>query len=87
MLFPSLRDCTYCNSIPGLLSQIDCKLTELAKKQYANIVFILGKKISRSEMSDLLHYKRILQYKYCNSSYLSDYTLEKITGKVKLLIN
>lgn len=87
MLFPRLRDCTYCNSIPGLLKKIDCKLLQLAKKQYVNIVFLLNKKINQSDISDLLHYKRILQYKYCNSSYLSSYDLDKIIGKVKLLTN
>src|SRR5690606_40257743 len=70
MLFPRLRECEECNSIPGLISQIDCKLTDLAKKQYGNIVFILNKQINTDIISDLLHYKRILQYKYCNSLYL-----------------
>lgn len=87
MLFPRLRECEECNSIPGLISQIDCKLTDLAKKQYGNIVFILNKKINMDIISDLLHYKRILQYKYCNSLYLDNYSMDKIIGRVKILIN
>lgn len=85
MLSPRLTDCVECSTIPVLLSDIDEKLTELANKQYNNIVFMLNNKISGTVMSDLLNYKRILLYKYCNPDYAKDYTVEMIASKVKLL--
>ena len=85
MLSPRLTDCVECSTIPVLLSDIDGKLTELANKQYNNIVFMLNNKISGTVMSDLLNYKRILLYKYCNPDYAKDYTVEMIASKVKLL--
>lgn len=87
MLNPRLTNCVDCTTIPELLSDIDCKITELAKNQYNNIVFILGKQIPFDAMSDLLNYKRILQYKYCNSEWADNYTVENIASKIKLLIN
>ena len=66
MLTYRLTSCADCTTIPALLSDIDCKLTELAKEQYSNIVLALNRSIPTDVMSDLLHYKRILQFKACN---------------------
>lgn len=85
MLTPKLNTCTECNSIPNLLFVIDCKLTEMANKQYNNIVFGLNKLIPEDIMLDLLNYKRILTSRYCNKEYACQYSLENIAGKVKLL--
>jgi hypothetical protein len=74
-------------TIPALIADIDCRLTELANKEYNNIVFILNKRIPLDIVSDLLHYKRILQYKYCNSEYLDCYTIEDLASKIKILIH
>lgn len=87
MLTPKLNNCIDCTTIPILLSEIDCKLTELAKKQYNNIIFSLNKVIDSCVLSDLLNYKRILQFKACNADYASCYSIEKIASKVKILIN
>jgi len=87
MISYRLTNCVDCTTIPVLLNNIDCKLTELAKKQYGNIVFALNNKISDSLFSDLLHYKRILQFKSCNADYASCYSVDQIASKVKLLIN
>lgn len=85
MLNYRLTDCTDCVTAPALINDIDCKLTKLAKDQYNNIVFALNKTVSHQLMYDLLHYKRILQYKKCNEEWASCYSIEEIAGKVKLL--
>jgi ribonuclease HIII len=87
MLTYRLTNCEDCTTIPVLLNNIDCKLTELAKKQYGNIVFALNNKINMSVILDLLNYKRILQFKSCNADYASCYSVDQIASKVKLLIN
>ncbi len=87
MLAPRLNNCVDCTTIPVLLSDIDCKLTQLAKKEYNNTVFILGECINSNVFSDLLNYKRILTYKVCNPEYASCYTVKKIASRVKLLIH
>lgn len=86
MLTPRLNNCIDCTTIPTLLSNIDCKLTEMAKNQYNNIVFALNKQINDVAISDLLNYKRILTYRYCNSEYADGFTLQNIASKVKILI-
>ena len=85
MLTPRLNNCIDCTDIPQLLSDIDCKLTELAKNQYNNIVFALNKQVNDVAMSDLLNYKRILTYKYCNPEYADGFTVQNIASKVKIL--
>ena len=87
MLLPRLTDCVNCSSVPALLTDIDCKLTDLAKNLYNNTVFLLNKKVQSETMLDLLNYKRILQYKLCNPDYASRYTVEQIASRVKLLIH
>jgi hypothetical protein len=87
MLTYRLTNCVECASIPVLLTDIDCKLTELSKNLYNNIVFALNHSIPATVMIDLLNYKRILQCRTCNPEYASCYTLEEIAGRVKLLIH
>lgn len=87
MLTYRLTNCVACTTIPVLLQQIDCKLTKLAKAQYNNITLALGLTLDSTAMSDLLNYKRILQYKACNADYASCYSVEEIAGKVKILIH
>ncbi len=86
MLNPKLTNCVDCATIPSLLSDIDCKIKELAIKQYNNIIYALGYTIPSEAFLDLLNYKRILQYKSCNADYASYYSVEEIAGRVKLLI-
>lgn len=87
MLTPRLNDCVACSTIPVLLNDIDCKMTDFAKRQYNNIVFALNNKLSFQPMLDLLHYKRILTNKFCNADYASCYSVSDITSRVKLLIH
>jgi hypothetical protein len=85
MLSPRLTDCVACASIPALLEDIDCKLKQLAGNLYNNVVFSLNQPIPAGAILDLLNYKRILTFKYCNSDYLPHYTIEMIASRVKLL--
>ncbi len=85
MLTTKLTNCVECSTIPNLLSEIDCKLTELAKNSYSNIVFSLNLPIPETAILDLLHYKRILTYKFFNEDYTCNYTVKKIASKVKIL--
>lgn len=87
MLTYRLTNCVECATIPALLADIDCKLTEMAKNLYNDIIFALNSPISSTVMLDLLNYKRILQYKTCNPEYASDYTVEEIASRVKILIH
>lgn len=87
MLSPRLTDCVNCSTIPVLIADIDCKLTQLAKDLYNNTVFILNRPVQGGVMLDLLNYKRILTFKLCNPDYAQRYTVESIASKVKLLIH
>ena len=87
MLSPRLSNCVECSTIPALLNQIDCKIKELAQKEYNNIVFSFNRSIKGEVVKDLLNYKRILTYKYCNPEYASCFSVEQIASKVKLLIH
>jgi len=87
MLNPKLNNCVDCTTIPVLLKDIDCKLTQLAKTEYNNIVFILNLYLPGQVFFDLLNYKRILTYKLCNPDYACNVSIQKIASKVKLLIH
>jgi hypothetical protein len=87
MLSPRLTNCVDCTTIPVLLADIDCKLTDLANNQYNNIVFSLNYPVPGVVIGDLLNYKRILAYKFCNPDYASHFTVQMIASKVKLLIH
>lgn len=85
MFSPRLTDCVDCTTIPVLLKDIDRKLAELAKTEYNNIVFILNKSVNRELVFDLINYKRILTYKFCNADYAKHFTVEMIASRIKLL--
>lgn len=87
MLYPKLINYPNCSTIPVLLTDIDCKITDLAKNEYNNIVFQLNWPSEGSIMNDLLNYKRILTYRHCNPDYALGFTLEQIASRVKLLIH
>lgn len=87
MLNPRLNNCVDCTTISVLLNEIDCKITELAKNEYNNTVFILNYPVPSGVFWDLLNYKRILTYKSVNSDYACNYTVKKIASKIKILIN
>ena len=85
MLTPRLTNCIECADIPALLEDIECKIGTLAKDFYNNTIFALNRPINSEAMMDLLHYKRILTYKFCNSDYAPNYTVGNIASRVKLL--
>lgn len=85
MLTPRLTTCQNCTDITLLLEDIECKMTEIAKNLYNNTVFALNMPIPMDVMTDLLNYRRILKYKYCNPNYAKAFSVEMIASKVKLL--
>ena len=85
MLNPRLINCVNCANIDSLLKNIDCKIFHLSQILYNNIAFMLNKSISGEDIIDLLNYKRILTYKYNNSTYAENYSLDLIIDRVKLL--
>jgi hypothetical protein len=82
MLTPRLTNCQDCHKIPDLLKSIDCKLAELGNNMYNNIVFMLGRDVPAYTISQLLAYKRILTFKYCNPSYAGTISVNDIAAKV-----
>ena len=86
MLTYRLTDCVEGTTIPVLLTDIDCKLTEMSKNLYNDIVFALNNPISSTVMIDLLNYKRILMYKLVNPDYAGEFSVNQIASKIKLLI-
>jgi hypothetical protein len=87
MLSPRLTNCVECSTISVLIDEIDCKLTEMAKAEYNNIVFALNQCFAGPVMGDLLNYRRILIFKYCYPDYAGHFSVEMIASKVKLLIH
>ena len=86
MLYPKLSNCPSCSTIPVLINKIDCKIAELSNNLYNNVVFSLNQPIPAGAILDLLNYKRILTYKFCNPGYAGPYTVETIASRVKVLL-
>jgi hypothetical protein len=87
MLSPRLTNCIECTTITFLLSEIDCKIAELAKNEYNNVVFALNYPLPGTVLDDLLNYKRILRYRYCSEDYAPPFTINEIASRVKVLIH
>lgn len=87
MLYSKTSDCVNCNDIPNLILEIDCKIVEISKSLYNNVIYMLNKNINFDDVNKLLVYKRILLYKQCNLDYAGNYTVEMIANKIKLLIH
>lgn len=85
MLSPRLTNCSECADISSLIADIDCKVAEMSVSLYNNIVFMLNISINQEAISDLLNYKRILQYKICNPNYAGHFTVNMIASKIKIL--
>lgn len=85
MLTPRLTNCAACADIPSLIADIDCKLSEMSVSLYNNLVFMLNKPVNNETMLDLLLYRKILLYKYCNPNYAGHFTVNMIASKIKLL--
>jgi len=84
MLSPRPSDCVQCSNALSLISTIDCKLAELAKAEYNNIIFALNKCVQDVQIGDLLNYKRILSYKAVNPSYACEFTVNTIASRIAL---
>lgn len=85
MLSPRLTSCKGSVNVPDLLRRIDCKIAELGNSLYNNVVFMLNKPVPNAEISELLVYKRVLTYKYCDTSYAQscpNVSLDDITSRV-----
>lgn len=87
MLLPRLNACIDCATIPVLLNNINIKVASLADEQYNNIVYDLNYYINGQVIFDLLQYKQILEWKYCNADYAVTFTVPMIASKVQILIN
>ena len=83
MLTPRLTNCAQCEDICSLIESIDCKVAEMSVSLYNNVVFMLNKSFNHELLSDLLNYKRILQYKVCNPNYAGHFTVNMIASKVR----
>jgi hypothetical protein len=83
MLTPRLTNCAQCDDICSLIESIDCKVAEMSVSLYNNVVFMLNKSFNHELLSDLLNYKRILQYKICNPNYAGHFTVNMIASKVR----
>lgn len=82
MLSPRLTNCPECANIPSLLKKIDCKLAELGNNLYNNISYMLNKPVPSSDILQLIGYRRILMYKYCNPNYVNKYSVQMIASRV-----
>lgn len=85
MITPKITNCEQCASITQLIADIDCKVFELSKRLYNNIIFSLNLHIDYVSILDLLNYKRILEYKLVNPNYICEISVDKIANRVKLL--
>lgn len=82
MLSPRLTNCPECANIPSLLKKIDCRLAELGNNLYNNISYMLNKPVPSDDILQLIGYRRILMYKYCNPNYVAKYSVPMIASRV-----
>lgn len=87
MLEPRLNDCIDCATIPVLINNIDDRIAFLANDEYNNIVYDLNHYINGQVIFDLLEYKQILEWKFCNADYCKAFTIPMIASRVQILIN
>jgi ribonuclease HIII len=85
MLTPRLTNCPECDDIPNLLEDIDCKITEISKKLYNNLIFSLNQSVNSDLIIDLTIYKRVLMHKYWDSNYAKSVNVDQIASKIKIL--
>lgn len=85
MITPRLTNCDSCTSVATLLSDINCKIADIATSYYNNITLMLNNPNKDAVMFDLLNYQRILTYKSYNEDYTSVFTVDMIASKIKIL--
>lgn len=86
MINPKISSCDDCSNIEGLIEDINCKIFDLSMNAYSNIIYGFKRSTRFTLMYDLLHYRRILEYKAVNSDYLKEVTVDKITSRIRILI-
>tara|TARA_R110002050_G_scaffold50533_9_gene116858 strand:- start:1380 stop:4460 length:3081 start_codon:yes stop_codon:yes gene_type:complete len=85
MLSPKLTNCKGCADIPDLLRRIDCKLAELGNNINTTLLYKLNRPIAVTDISQLLVYKRVLMFRYCDTHYATrcpEISTEDIASKV-----
>lgn len=87
MLQPRLNQCIDCATIPTLINNIDAKIASLATEEYNNIIYDLNHVLSGQVIFDLLEYKQILEWKFCDATYCAAFTVPMIASRVQILIN
>lgn len=87
MTTPKITHCGDCTDIEEAIDIINCRIFQESIRQYNNIIFSLGLKINTEIIKDLLHYKRILEFKSVNEEYASHYSVPTIINRVKFLIH
>jgi len=87
MLTTKLTSCKDCLDISKLTDKVNLSIAAISKDMYNNIVFALNKTCQQHLLKDLIFYKRILEYRYCNSDYAGDISLEQIYSKVLILLS
>lgn len=87
MLTPRMTHCTDCMDALSLINEIDCKLAELSNCAYNKIIYGFKGMCNTDNLARLLHYRRILVFKYFNPDYADPISEMSITSKVKLLLN
>jgi len=85
MITPRLTDCRQCEDMQSLMQDIDNILAKMANVKYNVISFMLQDCVNNRYIKDLLHYKRILQYKYVNYRYACNVTIADIVQRVEYL--
>lgn len=85
MLNPRLTNCTECIDTLNVICDIDYNIVLLSKCVYNSIILGTKTKCSKSTLSDLLNYRRILVNKYYNPEYAGNFSLETIVGRVRIL--
>lgn len=88
MLVARIRECLDCGNLQSLLNEINCSIAQMGRNHWLNLSFDACNYYKRSDITLLLHYKRIIQKKIFNPDYACDcnYELASIVSRVKTLL-
>lgn len=80
--------CDECNSVSGLLKDLDTAIARYGKKLWLRKAFSVGVPISKIRLKTLLYYKDILQnLQYDPFYYGPKFPYSNIDSRIKALIN
>ena len=81
-----------CNNIEALIAEINCKIAQISGNLYNSIIFGFKGSCATNDLSDLLHYRRILIARLMNEQDVDDdyiyacgVSLNNIISRVKLM--